>query len=103
VFDSFRCRRSPQRLRRLAENTHKGATHPFLISKSGFAGDHFNGMAALRDHQSRSFNPQALDRLGGREMRDTTAEMTTVQIRKALAERETLSTLIRGRLEQAQA
>jgi hypothetical protein len=44
----------------------QSSAHPFLISETGFARDHFNRMPTLRDHELRGVESQALDRLGGR-------------------------------------
>ena len=58
----------PQMVDRLRRRgLHDGlAGHTAIIN---LARDHFNRMSALRDHQLRSFESQALDRLAGRRQR----------------------------------
>jgi hypothetical protein len=51
---------------RLAECPQEGTPHPLRVTESGFDSDVLNPMATLSQHESRRFEPEALDRSGWR-------------------------------------
>ena len=49
----------------MTKDADEGAAHSFLVSKAGLAGDNFDWMPALLDHETRGIKPESFQGFGG--------------------------------------